>query len=302
MNISKLFNLDVNWEINSPIINSALESHIPKIDSSYEFDENLTKAILACFKFNKKLLIQGLHGTGKSSHIEQVAAKLNWPVIRINLDGQISRTDLLGKDAIILKEGRQVTEFQEGILPFAAKNPIAIILDEYDAAKPDLLFILQRILEKNGKIFIAEKNLLITPHENFRIFATSNTIGMGDETGLYHGTNPINQGQIDRWDILAKISFPDAQKEFNILSKKFPKISQDLIQKSIQFANLSRNAFKQNESSNFLSIRGLINCFENFEIFEDFPESLKFSFLNKCDESDINLLREFYQRCFGTNI
>ena len=278
---------------------------VPTIDKNYIFDEETTTSILVGFKFNKKVLIQGLHGTGKSSHIEQVASRLNWPCLRINLDGHISRFDLLGKDSIVLKDNKQVTTFKEGLLPWAIQNPVALVLDEYDAGRPDVMFVIQRILEAEGKLTLLDQNKVITPHPYFRIFGTCNTLGLGDNTGLYSGTQNLNQGQLDRWNIFSTLNFIEPNVEKKIIEGKIGKNKSKLANKlpnMIRLANLIRQAFSSSDLSVTMSPRTCILWAENFIIFGDLEKAFKLTFLNKCESSDKKIIIELYQRCFGKEI
>ena len=278
---------------------------VPNIDENYIFDEETTTSILVGFKFNKKVLIQGLHGTGKSSHIEQVASRLNWPCLRINLDGHISRFDLLGKDSIVLKDNKQVTTFKEGLLPWAIQNPVALVLDEYDAGRPDVMFVIQRILETEGKLTLLDQNKVITPHPYFRIFGTCNTLGLGDNTGLYSGTQNLNQGQLDRWNIFSTLNFIEPNVEKKIIEGKIGKNKSKLTNKlpnMIRLANLIRQAFSSSDLSVTMSPRTCILWAENFIIFGDLEKAFKLTFLNKCESNDKKIITELYQRCFGKEI
>ena len=278
---------------------------VPNIDENYIFDEETTTSILVGFKFNKKVLIQGLHGTGKSSHIEQVASRLNWPCLRINLDGHISRFDLLGKDSIVLKDNKQVTTFKEGLLPWAIQNPVALVLDEYDAGRPDVMFVIQRILEAEGKLTLLDQNKVITPHPYFRIFGTCNTLGLGDNTGLYSGTQNLNQGQLDRWNIFSTLNFIEPNVEKKIIEGKIGKNKNKLANKlssMIRLANLIRQAFSSSDLSVTMSPRTCILWAENFIIFGDLEKAFKLTFLNKCESNDKKIIIELYQRCFGKEI
>ena len=278
---------------------------VPTIDENYIFDEETTTSILVGFKFNKKVLIQGLHGTGKSSHIEQVASRLNWPCLRINLDGHISRFDLLGKDSIVLKDNKQVTTFKEGLLPWAIQNPVALVLDEYDAGRPDVMFVIQRILEAEGKLTLLDQNKVITPHPYFRIFGTCNTLGLGDNTGLYSGTQNLNQGQLDRWNIFSTLNFIEPNVEKKIIEGKIGKNKSKLANKlpnMIRLANLIRQAFSSSDLSVTMSPRTCILWAENFIIFGDLEKAFKLTFLNKCESNDKKIIIELYQRCFGKEI
>jgi len=275
---------------------------VPEIDSSYKFAQDTTLAILAGFQFNRRVIIQGYHGTGKSTHIEQVAARLNWPCVRVNLDSHISRIDLIGKDVIKLQDGKQVTEFQQGILPWALQNSCALVFDEYDAGRPDVMFVIQRVLETDGKLTLLDQNQILTPHKNFRLFATSNTVGLGDTTGLYHGTQQINQGQMDRWSIVSTLNYlyPDQEKE--IIISKVPSLANDegeiVVRRMIGVAELTRNSFINGDISTLMSPRTVINWAQNLEIFQDLAFSFRVTFLNKCDELERATVAEFFQRCF----
>lgn len=274
----------------------------PDIDDAYIFDKKTTLAILAGFTHNKRVMIQGYHGTGKSSHIEQVAARLNWPCLRINLDSHVSRIDLLGKDVIALRDGKQVTEFKEGILPWALRNPVALVFDEYDAGRPDVMFVIQRVLETSGKLTLLDQNEVITPHPSFRIFATTNTIGLGDTTGLYHGTQQINQGQMDRWNIVAALNYLPPEQEIDIVLARVPAYRTDEGKKTIsamvRMAGLTRKGFMAGDLSTVMSPRTVINWAENTQIFEDIDFGFTLTFLNKCDELERAIVSEYYQRCF----
>ena len=251
-------------------------------------------------------MIQGFHGTGKSTHIEQIAARLNWPCVRINLDSHISRIDLLGKDAIKLNDGKQVTEFQEGLLPWSIQNPVALVFDEYDAGRPDVMFVIQRILEVEGKLTLLDQNKIISPHSGFRLFATTNTVGLGDMTGLYHGTQQINQGQLDRWHILSTLNYLDPKQEYNVVSSKLSNFkgakNQEIIKNMIKLANLTRSGFANGDISTLMSPRTVISWCQNFKIFKDLSISFKLSFLNKCDELERSTVSEFFQRCFDIEL
>ena len=279
---------------------------VPEIDSSYLFDEVTTKAILAGFSYNRRVMIQGYHGTGKSTHIEQVAARLNWPCVRVNLDSHISRLDLVGKDAIVLKDGKQITEFREGVLPWALQNPVAIVFDEYDAGRADVMFVIQRVLEVAGKLTLLDNNRVINPHQNFRLFATANTIGLGDTTGLYHGTQQINQGQMDRWSIVSTLNYLPAEAEEKIVISKVPNFNntdgQKTIKSMVALAELTRNGFMSGDLSTVMSPRTVITWAENTNIIEDIDLAFKLTFLNKCDEMERPTVSEYYQRCFGRDL
>ncbi|ETW12645.1 aerobic cobaltochelatase CobS subunit [Roseivivax marinus] len=279
---------------------------VPELDSTYRFDPDTTLAILAGFAHNRRVMIQGYHGTGKSTHIEQVAARLNWPCVRVNLDSHISRIDLIGKDAIKLKNGVQVTEFQEGILPWALRNPTAIVFDEYDAGRADVMFVIQRVLEVDGKLTLLDQNEVLHPHPFFRIFATANTVGLGDTTGLYHGTQQINQGQMDRWSLVATLNYLSIDAETEIVLSKCPAYDTDKGRKTVRqmvtVADLSRTAFMSGDLSTVMSPRTVIAWAQNASIFHDIGYAFRVSFLNKCDELERQTVAEFYQRCFDEEL
>ena len=279
---------------------------VPKIDNNYVFDKATTLAILAGFAHNRRVMIQGYHGTGKSTHIEQVAARLNWPCIRINLDSHISRIDLLGKDVIKLENDKQVTTFQEGLLPWSINNPVALVFDEYDAGRPDVMFVIQRVLEVEGKLTLLDQNKVIEPHPSFRLFATTNTVGLGDVSGLYHGTQQINQGQMDRWHILSSLNYLEANHEHKIVSSKVKtfksKKNLELLKEMIKLANLTRNGFINGDISTLMSPRTVISWAENYVIFKDLEHAFKLSFLNKCDDTEKPIISEYYQRCFNKEV
>ena len=279
---------------------------VPEVDDSYLFDEVTTKAILAGFCYNRRVMIQGYHGTGKSTHIEQVAARLNWPCVRVNLDSHISRLDLVGKDAIVLKDGKQVTEFREGVLPWALQNPVAIVFDEYDAGRADVMFVIQRVLEVSGKLTLLDNNRVINPHQNFRLFATANTVGLGDTTGLYHGTQQINQGQMDRWSIVSTLNYLSSDAEEKIIISKVPnfntKDKREIIKSMVSIAVLTRNGFISGDLSTVMSPRTVITWAENTNIIEDIDLAFKLTFFNKCDEMERPIVSEYYQRCFGRDL
>jgi cobaltochelatase CobS len=275
---------------------------VPAIDNTYQFDHDTTLAILAGFTHNRRVMIQGYHGTGKSTHIEQVAARLSWPCVRVNLDSHISRIDLIGKDAIKLRDGKQVTEFQEGILPWALRNPTAIVFDEYDAGRADVMFVIQRVLEVDGKLTLLDQNKIITPHPYFRLFATANTVGLGDTTGLYHGTQQINQGQMDRWSIVSTLNYLSHEAEVNIVAAKNPGFDRTVIEHMVTVANLARNAFMNGDISTVISPRTVITWAQNAVIFNDIGFAFRLTFLNKCDELEREVIAEFYQRCFNEEL
>ena len=279
---------------------------VPDIDQTYKFDPDTTLAILAGFSHNRRVMIQGYHGTGKSTHIEQVAARLNWPCVRVNLDSHISRIDLIGKDAIKLKDGKQVTDFQEGILPWALRNPTAIVFDEYDAGRADVMFVIQRVLEVDGKLTLLDQNQVLTPHPYFRLFATANTVGLGDTTGLYHGTQQINQGQMDRWSLVATLNYLSIDAETAIVLSKAPHYNTEAGRKTIRqmvtVADLTRTAFMNGDLSTVMSPRTVIAWAQNAEIFRNIGYAFRLSFLNKCDELERQTVAEFYQRLFDEEL
>jgi cobaltochelatase CobS len=279
---------------------------VPKIDQDYKFDRDTTLAVLSGFAFNKRVLIQGYHGTGKSTHIEQVAARLNWPCVRVNLDSHVSRIDLIGKDAIVLKDGKQVTEFKEGILPWSIQNPVALVFDEYDAGRPDVMFVIQRVLESEGNFTLLDKNKVIGQHDYFRMFATTNTIGLGDTTGLYHGTQQINQGQMDRWNIVTTLNYLPFEKELEIILAKnktySSKEGKEKISNMIKVADLTRKGFVNGDISTVMSPRTVLHWAENTKIFNDHGYAFRLTFLNKCDDIEKKIISEYYQRCFAEDL
>ncbi|MDF1670417.1 MAG: cobaltochelatase subunit CobS [Roseovarius sp.] len=281
-------------------------SRVPDFDSTYKFDRDTTMAILAGFSHNRRVMIQGYHGTGKSTHIEQIAARLNWPCVRVNLDSHISRIDLIGKDAIKLRDGKQVTEFHEGILPWALRNPTAIVFDEYDAGRADVMFVIQRVLEADGKLTLLDQNEVITPNPCFRLFATANTVGLGDTTGLYHGTQQINQGQMDRWSLVATLNYLSHDAETNIVLAKNPTFNnaegRKTVSQMVTVADLTRTAFMNGELSTVMSPRTVISWAQNTTIFRDVGYAFRLTFLNKCDELERQTVAEFYQRCFDEEL
>ena len=298
------FGLDIDLEV--PAFSMRTE-HVPEVDTTYRFDRETTLAILAGFAHNRRVMIQGYHGTGKSTHIEQVAARLNWPCIRVNLDSHISRIDLIGKDAIVLKDGKQVTEFREGILPWALQHPCALVFDEYDAGRPDVMFVIQRVLEVEGKLTLLDQNKVIRPHPMFRLFATANTVGLGDTTGLYHGTQQINQGQMDRWSIVATLNYlPHAQETSIVLAKMGADPSDAKMKKRVEamvaLADLTRAGFIAGDISTVMSPRTVITWAENARIFGDVGFAFRLTFLNKCDEAERSTVAEYYQRCFNEDL
>ena len=303
VSVRQTFGIDSDMEVPAY---SQTEEHVPGIDEAYRFDRETTLAILAGFAHNRRVMIQGYHGTGKSTHIEQVAARLNWPCIRINLDSHISRIDLIGKDAIVLQDGKQITEFREGLLPWALQNPIALCFDEYDAGRPDVMFVIQRLLEVEGKLTLLDQNKVIRPHKAFRLFSTANTVGLGDTTGLYHGTQQINQGQMDRWNIVATLNYLPHDEEAQIVLSKVPDYDdaegKDLISAMVSLADLSRSGFINGDISTVMSPRTVITWAQNAKIFNDVGFAFRVTFLNKCDEIERPVVAEYYQRCFGSEL
>lgn len=299
----EMFGVDIDMMI--PAFSQA-DERVPDLDPNYVFDPDTTLAILAGFAYNRRVMVQGYHGTGKSSHIEQIAARLNWPCIRINLDAHISRIDLVGRDAIVLKDGQQVTEFREGLLPWALQRPVALVFDEYDAGRPDVMFVIQRVLETDGKLTLLDQNRVIRPNPWFRLFATANTVGLGDTTGLYHGTQQINQGQMDRWNLVVTLNYLPAQTEAEIVLAKSPDYQgaegKQTIDNMIKVAELTRQGFINGDISTVMSPRTVISWAENATIFKDIGFAFRLSFLNKCDEAERPLVAEYYQRVFGKDL
>ena len=303
LKVARAFGIDTAMEVPAY---SRRSEHVPDIDDAYVFDPQTTLAILAGFAFNRRVMIQGYHGTGKSTHIEQVAARINWPCIRVNLDSHISRIDLIGKDAIVLRDGKQVTEYREGVLPWAIQHPIALVFDEYDAGRPDVMFVIQRVLEVRGRMTLLDQNRVIRPHRAFRLFSTSNTVGLGDTTGLYHGTQQINQGQMDRWSIVSTLNYLEHREEEKIVLSKMPAMDnekdRETIRRMVAVAELTRGAFMTGDISTVMSPRTVITWAENTEIFGDLGFAFRVTFLNKCDETERAQIAEFYQRCFGADL
>ena len=296
----------IDQDLSVPAFSSRAD-HVPDVDEDYRFDRDTTLAILAGFAHNRRVMVQGYHGTGKSTHIEQVAARLNWPCIRINLDSHISRIDLIGKDAIVLQDGKQITEFREGILPWALQNPVALVFDEYDAGRPDVMFVIQRILEVEGKLTLLDQNKVITPHDHFRLFATTNTVGLGDSTGLYHGTQQINQGQMDRWSIVSTLNYLEHEAETAIILGKVASYAQNeagerLVSNMVSVADLTRKGFINGDVSTVMSPRTVLTWAQNAEIFGDLGYAFRVTFLNKCDELERPVVAEYYQRCMGVDL
>jgi len=304
VDVASVFGIETKMKV--PAFKTGNE-YVPDRDAAYRFDRETTLAILAGFAFNRRVMVQGYHGTGKSTHIEQVASRLNWPCIRINLDSHISRIDLIGKDAIVLKDGKQVTEFREGLLPWCLQHPVALVFDEYDAGRPDVMFVIQRVLEVQGKLTLLDQNKVIRPHPAFRLFSTTNTIGLGDTTGLYHGTQQINQGQMDRWSIVTTLNYLTHDAEVNIVLAKVPSYAASPEKKKqigamVRVADMTRNAFINGDLSTVMSPRTVITWAENAEIFNDVGFAFRLTFLNKCDELERASVAEFYQRCFGEDL
>ena len=303
VNARDAFDIDVDMII--PAFSKASD-YVPKTDPSYQFDHDTTIAILAGFAYNRRVMVQGYHGTGKSTHIEQVAARLNWPCIRVNLDSHISRIDLIGKDAIVLRDGKQVTEFREGILPWALQNQVALVFDEYDAGRADVMFVIQRVLEVDGKLTLLDSNKVIRPNPHFRLFATANTVGLGDTTGLYHGTQQINQGQMDRWSIVSSLNYLPHEDEVGIVLAKVPQYANkngtEQIVAMVRMADLTRKGFMAGDLSTVMSPRTVITWAENAAIFGDMTLAFRLTFLNKCDEVERPTVAEYYQRCFGIDL
>ena len=303
ISVKQVFGIDSELKVEGF---SKKNEYVPDIDKHYKFDRDTTLAIIAGFKYNKKVIIHGYHGTGKSTHIEQIAARLNWPCIRVNLDSHISRIDLIGKDAIVLKNNKQVTEFQEGILPWSMQNPVALVFDEYDAIRPDVAFLMTKVLESEGGLTLLEKNKVIKPNNYFRLFATANTIGLGDTTGLYTGTQQINQAQLDRWNIVTTLNYLSLENEMTIIlakNKNFnnPK-GKEKISNMIKVASLTRKGFIAGDISTLMSPRTVLHWAENIEIFKDTGYAFRVTFLNRCDEIEKNIIAEYYQRCFGEDL
>jgi cobaltochelatase CobS len=304
VSVRQTFGIDTDME--APAYAEA-DEHVPDLDPDYLFDRDTKLAILAGFAKNRRVMITGYHGTGKSTHIEQVAARLNWPCVRVNLDSHISRVDLVGKDAIVLRDGKQVTEFRDGMLPWALQNNIALVFDEYDAGRPDVMFVIQRVLEVSGRLTLLDQRRVIRPHPAFRLFSTANTVGLGDTSGLYHGTQQINQGQMDRWSIVATLNYLPHDKEVDIVLAKAKHYrdtasGRDVVNKMVRVADLTRNAFVAGDLSTVMSPRTVITWAENAEIFGDIGFSFRLTFVNKCDELERPLVAEFYQRCFGKEL
>ena len=303
ISIKQTFGIDSNMEIDAF---SKKNNLVPEIDKDYVFDKDTTLAILSGFSHNKKVIVHGFHGTGKSTHITQIAARLNWPCIRINLDSHVSRIDLIGKDAIKIQDGKQVTEFKEGILPWAFQNPVALVFDEYDAGRSDVMFVLQRILESDGYFTLLDKNKVVKQNKFFRLFATANTIGLGDTSGLYTGTQQINQAQLDRWEIVTSLNYLDNEKEIKIILSKNKNLNnsqgKETVLNMVKVATLTRKGFMAGDISTVMSPRTVLNWCNNSQIFKDIGYAFRVTFLNKCDDSEKKIIAEYYQRCFGEDL
>ena len=303
VSVRQVFGLDSDLEV--PAF-SEPDEYVPDVDQDYLFDRETTLAVLAGFSHNRRVMVTGYHGTGKSTHIEQVAARLNWPLVRVNLDSHISRIDLIGKDAIVIRDGKQVTEFRDGILPWALQHNIALCFDEYDAGRPDVMFVIQRVLEMSGRLTLLDQNKVIRPHPAFRLFATANTVGLGDTSGLYHGTQQINQGQMDRWSIVTTLNYLPHDSEVDIVAAKVPALrsseGREIVSRMVRVADMTRNAFMNGDLSTVMSPRTVITWAENNAIFDDLSYAFRVTFLNKCDELERPLVAEFYQRAFGEEL
>jgi len=303
LSVREVFGIDTDLQV--PAF-SERDDHVPEIDAVYRFNPDVTLAILAGFTRDRRVMVQGLHGTGKSTHIEQVAARLNWPCVRLNLDGHISRLDLVGKDAVVLREGKQVTEFQEGIVPWSLQRPVALIFDEYDAGRPDVMFVIQRILERDGKFTLMDQNKVLRPHPFFRLFATANTVGLGNLNGLYHGAQRLNHAQIDRWNIVASLNYLPADEEIAIVQARVPSLADEagrkLVAAMVAVADLTRKGFAAGDLSTLMSPRTVITWAENVEIFKDPALAFRLSFVNKCDDAERPLVAEYFQRCFDQEL
>jgi cobaltochelatase CobS len=303
ISVNQSFSIDTDMLVDGF---SKKNEYVPEIDKDYKFDRDTTLAIISGFAFNKRVLIQGYHGTGKSTHIEQVAARLNWPCIRVNLDSHISRIDLIGKDAIEIKDNKQITEFKEGMLPWSIQNPVALVFDEYDAGRPDVMFVIQRVLESDGSFTLLDKNKILKQNKFFRLFATTNTVGLGDTSGLYPGTQQINQGQMDRWNIVTTLNYLNLDKEIEIVLAKNKNLNnakgKEKVSNMIKVAGLTRKGFMAGDISSVMSPRTIIHWAENSEIFKDTGYAFRVTFLNKCDDLEKTIIAEYYQRCFGEDL
>jgi len=306
LSVREVFGIDTDLQVAAFSHREELDDHVPEVDAVYRFNPDVTLAILAGFMRDRRVMVQGLHGTGKSTHIEQVAARLNWPCVRLNLDGHISRLDLVGKDAVVLRDGKQVTEFQEGIVPWSLQRPVALIFDEYDAGRPDVMFVIQRILERDGKFTLMDQNRVLRPHPFFRLFATANTVGLGNLNGLYHGAQRLNHAQIDRWNIVASLNYLPAAEEIAIVQARVPSLADaagsQLVASMVAVADLTRKGFAAGDLSTLMSPRTVITWAENVEIFKDPALAFRLSFLNKCDDAERPLVAEYFQRCFDREL
>lgn len=306
LSVREVFGIDTDLQVPAFSHCGGLDDHVPEVDAVYRFNPDVTLAILAGFTRDRRVMVQGLHGTGKSTHIEQVAARLNWPCVRLNLDGHISRLDLVGKDAVVLREGQQVTEFQEGIVPWSLQRPVALVFDEYDAGRPDVMFVIQRILERDGKFTLMDQNKVLRPHPFFRLFATANTVGLGNLNGLYHGAQRLNHAQIDRWNIVASLNYLPADEEIAIVQARVPSLADDagrkLVASMVAVADLTRKGFAAGDLSTLMSPRTVITWAENVEIFKDPALAFRLSFVNKCDDAERPLVAEYFQRCFDQEL
>ncbi|WP_168013154.1 AAA family ATPase [Halomonas salinarum] len=295
----KAFQIKVPWTV--PAFYEA-DSHVPEQDDAFRFVHEVTRALLLGFAHNRRVYLHGPHGSGKSSHIEQVAARLNWPCMRVNLDGHVTRADLIGRDMVMIRDGHQVTEFVPGMLVWAMQRPMALIFDEYDAGRPDVMFVIQRVLESSGKLTLLDQNQVITPHPDFRLFATANTAGQGDPSGLYAGTQALNQAQLDRWQVITELGYMPAEQEEAILQSRLPDLPHVSIARMVAFANLARRAFEQGDLSSLISLRTLVSWGENAALLADTHEAMRMTFFNRCDETERPLINEIYQRCFDVDL
>ncbi len=302
--VSDLFGFDTDLKVGVLADAGGLADHVPTIDPAYHFDPETTLAILAGFDHNRRVLVQGPHGSGKSTHIEQVAARLNWPCLRVNLDGHLTRMDLVGRDAIVVRDGKQLTEFSEGILPWALQRPVALVFDEYDAGRPDVMFVIQRVLEKEGRFTLLDQNRVIEPHRRFRLFATANTVGLGDMTGLYRGSQTLNQAQLDRWNVVARLGYLDPGDEQRVVLGQVPAMSERadgaaVVASMVAVAEMTRTGLAAGDISTVMSPRTVITWAENLVTFGDLATAFRLTFLNKCDEAEQPIVEEYYQRAFG---
>ena len=301
--VREVFGIDSNLQV--PAF-AERDEHVPEVDDAYRFNPDVTLALLAGFAHNRRVLVQGLHGTGKSTHVEQIAARLNWPCVRVNLDGHVSRLDLIGRDAVVLREGRQVTEFQEGIVPWALQRPVALVFDEYDAGRPDVMFVIQRVLERDGQLTLLDQNRVLRPHPAFRLFATANTVGQGNLNGLYYGAQRLNHAQIDRWNIVATLNFLPRAEEVAIVQARVPALAGDaqraLVERMVAVAELTRRGFETGDLSTLMSPRTVITWAENLGIFRDVGLAFRLSFANKCEDAERPIVAEYFQRCFDREL